>query len=61
LAEAEASLAKAREANQEEDIKLWEETVRTLSETVTSGEEELMSRWQSALQAAADAFSDAVD
>jgi hypothetical protein len=49
LADAEAALAQARIENQEEDIKLWEETVKILSEKVAAGEEELMSRWQSSL------------
>jgi hypothetical protein len=38
LADAEAALSRARIENQEEDIKLWEETVKTLSEKVTAGE-----------------------
>ena len=58
LKEAKANL---EAAVTEEDRKFWQDTIDTITEQVESGEEELLSRWQTALQAAADAYADAVE
>jgi phage shock protein A len=54
-------LDKARKENRTADIENWEAVVKSLSATVTAGEEELMTRWSESLQSAADVFGEAVD
>ena len=61
LADAQAKLDAATKAQNEEDIKFWSETVKTISQEVAASEEDMMSRWKAALQSAADAYTDSVN
>ena len=48
------------EATTEEDQKFWQDTIDTIQKEVEQGEEEFLSKWQTSLQAAVDAYADAV-
>ena len=59
LKEAEIALQEAREKNDQEGIKMWEEQIEAMNETIREGEEELMTLWNEALTAASEAFASA--
>ena len=56
IARAEEALADAKSKGLEEDVKLWEDTLKEMNDSLDEAEEEFLQSWEDALTAAAEAF-----
>lgn len=56
IAKAEEALADAKSKGLEEDVKLWEDTLKEMNDSLDEAEEEFLQSWEDALTAAAEAF-----
>ena len=61
IARAEEALADAKSKGLEEDVKLWEDTLKEMNDSLDEAEEEFLQSWEDALTAAADAFEASMD
>lgn len=61
IARAEEALANARSQGLEEDVKLWEDTLKEMNDSLDEAEEEFLQSWEDALTAATDAFEASMD
>lgn len=56
IARAEEALSDAKSKGLEEDVKLWEDTLKEMNDSLDEAEEEFLQSWEDALTAAAEAF-----
>ena len=56
ITRAEEALADAKSKGLEEDVKLWEDTLKEMNDSLDEAEEEFLQSWEDALTAAAEAF-----
>ena len=61
IARAEEALADAKSKGLEEDVKLWEDTLKEMNDSLDEAEEEFLQSWEDALSAATDAFEASMD
>ena len=61
IARAEEALADAKSKGLEEDVKLWEDTLKEMNDSLDEAEEEFLQSWEDALTAATDAFEASMD
>lgn len=61
IARAEEALADAKSKGLEEDVKLWEDTLKEMHDSLDEAEEEFLQSWEDALSAATDAFEASMD
>ena len=61
IARAEEALADAKSKGLEEDVKLWEDTLKEMNDSLDEAEEEFLQSWEDALSAATDAFKASMD
>lgn len=61
LADAQEERAKAEAEGRTEDVKMWDETIKTIQEQTEESQADMLDLWQTALDEAATAFEDSVD
>ena len=58
---AQAARDRAMKAGHTEDVKMWDESIKNMEDELQNAQEDFMSNWENALQAARDAFDNNVD